>query len=114
MVRFLKLLLLVPVALVVLAFAIANRHLVTVSFDPFSGTDIDGPQITAPLFILLFLATMCGVLIGGLATWLTNGKSRRAARLARAEADRLRGETERLRAQIAPSADRSGALLRQS
>jgi len=91
----LKLLLLVPLGLIGLAFAIANRHLVTVSFDPFSGGDIEGVQITAPLFIVLLLAIMFGVILGGVVTWLEQGKNRRAARQARAELDRLRGEPPR-------------------
>jgi uncharacterized integral membrane protein len=87
--RFLKLLVAVPFAIICLAFAIANRHLVTVSFDPFTGNDIQSPQITAPLFVVLFLALMCGIAIGGVATWLEQGKYRRAARQAKAELQKL-------------------------
>ena len=42
MVRFLKLVVVVPIAIALLAFAFANRHIVTVSFDPF-------PSATFPL-----------------------------------------------------------------
>jgi hypothetical protein len=41
---------------------------------------------------------MIGVIAGGVATWLAQGKYRRAARLSRAEAERLRGEARTLKA----------------
>ena len=40
MVRFLKIVVVVPVAIALLAFAFANRHFVTVSFDPFPSGDV--------------------------------------------------------------------------
>lgn len=97
---FLKWLVLIPVAIVLLAFALANRHLVTVTLDPTGSSDISGFAITAPLFIILFLAGMVGVIFGGIATWFTQGKHRRAARLARNDADRLRNEADRLKADL--------------
>jgi uncharacterized integral membrane protein len=100
MAKFFKLLVVIPVALVGLAFAVANRHLVTVSFDPFAGTDISSPQITAPLFFVLFLALMLGVVVGGIAAWLAQGKKRRQAREAKAEAEKWRVEADRFKAQF--------------
>jgi uncharacterized integral membrane protein len=94
----LKLIVLAPVALLLLVFAFANRHFVTVSFDPFVGGDIAAFAITAPLFVILILAMMIGVLAGGVATWLAQGKYRRAARQYRAEVERLRGEARASRA----------------
>ncbi len=84
-----KALILVPLALVAILFAIANRQAVTVYFDPF-GTQSEDLSLTAPLFLIVILAIMLGVLLGGVAAWLVQGKHRRAARRARAEADRLR------------------------
>jgi uncharacterized integral membrane protein len=95
---FLKWLLLAPVAIVALVFAIANRHVVTVVFNPF-GNDVAGLQLTAPLFIVLLLAVMFGVLIGGVASWLAQGKHRRAARQARTDLAQMRTDMERMRAQ---------------
>jgi uncharacterized integral membrane protein len=114
---FLKFLVLVPAGLIALVFAIANRHLTTVSFDPFSGGDIAGPQITAPLFIILILALMAGVVMGGVATWLGQGKYRRAARQAKNEAGRLQLELDRLRgkpALPAPYSTGAGEPLRRN
>lgn len=98
---FFKWLILAPIGLVLLVFAIVNRHIVTVVLDPLS-SDTPGFQISAPLFLILFLAGMFGVLAGGVATWLSQGKYRRAARQARSDVERLRLEADRLRAQLTP------------
>lgn len=90
----LKIVVWTPVAILVLIFAVANHHIVKVSFDPFAEGDIEAFAISAPLFLILFLAVMIGVLAGGVATWLAQGKYRKAARQNRAEAERLRGEAQ--------------------
>jgi uncharacterized integral membrane protein len=95
---FLKWLLLAPIALLALVFAIANRHVVTVVFNPF-GNDVPGLELTAPLFIVLLLAVMFGVVIGGFASWLAQGRYRRAVRQARADLVQARADMERVRAQ---------------
>ena len=100
MVRTLKILVLLPLAIVALAFAIANRAMTIVSFDPFSSPENASPTIVAPLFVMLLLTLMIGVLIGSLATWLTQGRHRQRARMARSETEHLRSEADRLRAQL--------------
>jgi uncharacterized integral membrane protein len=94
--RFLSLLILLPLAIVIIALSVANRAPVSLSLDPF---DAAAPVISvrAPLFVFLFLALALGVLIGGVATWLRQGKWRRAARHERHTAERQRQELERLR-----------------
>ncbi len=95
-----RLLVVLPMALVILLFAVANRHLVLVSFDPFPGNDIQGPQITAPLFLLLFLAGAIGVLAGGVTVWFRQGRFRKQAREAKAEATEARGRADDLRDKV--------------
>lgn len=102
MARFLKLVLIAPFAILFLIFAFANRHFVTVSFDPFASGDIAAVAVQAPLFVVLIGAIMIGVLAGGAATWLAQGRYRRAARQNRADADRWRAEAERAKAHTAP------------
>jgi uncharacterized integral membrane protein len=94
--RFLKGLILLPIAIVVVLLAVANRAPVTLSFDPFSK---GAPQFstTLPLFAIIFAAVMLGVLIGGVAAWLAQSKHRRLERRYRREARQLRSETERFR-----------------
>lgn len=92
--RALQLIVLVPLVVIGLAFAVANRADVVVSFDPFS-SDTTG-QLQAPLFVVLILAVMFGVVLGSLATWFAQGRHRRALRDLRAEAARPREDTHRL------------------
>lgn len=89
-----------PIALLLLLFAIANRHLITVSFDPFPGNDIDGPALTAPLFLALLMAGLAGLLFGGFVVWVRQQRWQREARYARLEASNARAEAERLRADL--------------
>ena len=89
-----------PAAVVVVALAVANRQMVTFSIDPFSATD---PLYTlqVPLFMLLLAAVFVGIVCGGIASWLSQGKWRRAAKEARAEGTRLKQEREALKRQAA-------------
>jgi len=69
----------VPLAAVIVAFAVANRQTVTVSFDPFSSTS-PAYAATLPLFAVIFVVLILGVVVGGVAAWIRQGKWRRAAR----------------------------------
>ena len=59
---------LVPLAAVIIIFAVANRQSVTVSFDPFSTTS-PAYAVTLPLFVLIVVLIILGVLIGGTVAW---------------------------------------------
>ncbi len=100
MVRFLKFIVIVPIALLLLMFAFANRQVITVSFDPFEAGDVPAFVLKGPLFLVLILAVALGVICGGVATWFAQGKHRRAERAHRAEAEKLRGELETARASV--------------
>ena len=96
----LKAIVLVPIAIVAVAFAVANRQVVTISFDPFSASE-PAFALAAPLFLQIFLLLMAGVIIGGIASWLGQAHYRKAARRAQADADEMRAENERLRTELA-------------
>lgn len=100
---FFKALVLVPVALVVVLFAVANRAPVRVSLDPIS-RDVPALAFDLPLFAVVLAAIAVGILIGGFASWLAQGKHRKAARLNRREAEKLRSEAQSLRAAVPDSA----------
>ena len=104
---------LVPLAIVLIAFAVANRRAVTVSFDPFSASD-PAASATLPLFALIILLLIVGVLIGGLASWLRQGKWRSAARRFERELQQLRGKIAALEGAAAkpPQAADLGPLPR--
>lgn len=98
-------LVLVPLALILLAFAIANRHLVTVSLDPFNSTD-PAFALTLPLFGVIIGATIVGVICGGVAAWFGQRHWRHAARKAQAENRDLRSEMQLQRGSERPALPR--------
>jgi uncharacterized integral membrane protein len=97
--RFLILFVLLPIAIVVVALSVANRGSVTFSLDPI-GAAAPGWSASGPLYVFLFAAVTLGIIIGGIATWLRQGRWRHAARTERANTERLRLEVGRLRQQI--------------
>ncbi len=87
--KFLSALVLVPLALILVVFAVANRQVVTLSFDPFNAAE-PALSIRLPLFVLLIAAAVLGVVAGGLATWVRQRHWRRSARRSEAELRQLR------------------------
>jgi len=90
---------LVPLAVIIIAFAVANRQTVVVSFDPFDSAQ---PAFAAsmPLFVLIFVLLILGVLIGGTAAWLRQGRWRQSARRLDGDIRELRAEMDDLRRQV--------------
>ena len=95
--KFLTTLIVIPLGLIFVIFAVANRHLVTVSFDPFNSTD-PSIAVTLPLFVVIIAVAILGVIAGGCATWFRQRRWRRAARQHEADARRARAEVADLRA----------------
>ena len=100
--KFLTALVLIPLGLIFLIFAVANRHLVTVSFDPFNSTD-PSIAITLPLFVVIIAVAITGVAAGGSATWFRQRHWRRAARQHEADARQARSQLADLHAGAATS-----------
>ena len=98
--KFLTALVVIPLGIFFVIFAVANRHLVTVSFDPFNSTT-PTVAVTMPLFVVIIVVAMLGVLAGGMATWFRQGRFRRAARQHEAEARQARSQLADLRSQTA-------------
>lgn len=88
-----------PAGIVLVAFALANRHIVRLNLDPFSSDD---PFLAfdAPFFLFLLAALIAGLMLGGFVTWLGQGKWRKEARSRAAESSALKAETEQLNAQL--------------
>jgi uncharacterized integral membrane protein len=87
---------LIPLAIVIVAFAVANRQIVTVSLDPFSSA-APAASVTLPLFALIIVLLIIGVVIGGIAAWLRQSRWRRTARRFEREVDELRSEVDALK-----------------
>ena len=93
--RLLGLIVLIPLAVALVMFAVANRESVSVSFDPF---DTAQPAVVIrgiPLYLLIFILLGLGVVIGGTAAWLRQRKWRVRARWAEAETRELRARLDR-------------------
>jgi uncharacterized integral membrane protein len=95
--KFLSALILIPLGLISIVFAVANRHLVTVSFDPFNTTD-PAIAVSMPLFVLIIAVAIAGVIAGGCATWFGQRRWRRAARRHEADARAAKAQLTDLRA----------------
>ncbi|MGB6536435.1 MAG: LapA family protein [Xanthobacteraceae bacterium] len=93
-------LILVPLGIVMIAIAMVNRQAVTVSFDPFSSS-APAAALTLPLFVIIFVTLVVGVIVGGLAVRLGHGRWRRMARRLEREAGELRAKIEALQARHA-------------
>lgn len=89
--KLLRWIILPPVAILVIALAIANRHGVTFSLDPF---DAEKPALAfdAPLAAIILVSIALGILIGGLTAWW-QGRRRTSRKL----------ETERRQRANAPA-----------
>ncbi len=99
--RIVSILVIVPLAIVIVAFAVANRQSVTIAFDPFSSAS-PAYAATVPLFVLIFALLILGVLVGGVAAWIRQGKWRRTARRLDGEVRTLHQEMDAVRRRFAP------------
>lgn len=98
--RLVTFIVMVPLAALIIALAMANRQLVSLSFDPFGSVD-PALSVSVPLFVFGFGALIAGVIVGGAAAWLVQHKWRRAARRLRGEIGALRREHEALQRRTA-------------
>jgi uncharacterized integral membrane protein len=83
-----------PIVILVVGFAVANRKWVTLSFNPFTQ---DVPSMDLPLWLLFFLGIFVGAVVGWIGSWMAQGKHRKAARDARGEVSKLQVELTDLR-----------------
>ena len=63
--KFLTAMVLIPLGLIFVVFAVANRHFVTVSFDPFNSSD-PSIAVSLPLFVVIIAVAIVGVAAGGI------------------------------------------------
>lgn len=89
----------VPLGVVLIALAVVNRSPATLILDPFGGTE---PNLTleAPFFLFLIGAFAIGLIVGGVASWLNQGKWRRTAREEAREARDWRRQADRLEKEL--------------
>jgi uncharacterized integral membrane protein len=95
--KFLTTLAVIFLGVLFVVFAVANRHFVTVSFDPFNSAD-PSIAVSLPLFVVMIAMAMLGVIAGGMMTWFRQGRWRRAARQHEADARQVRSQLADLQA----------------
>ncbi len=109
-------LILVPFCGLLIAFALANRQLVSVNLNPFAAPlDAGADGYGIPLFVVLYVVLLIGVLLGGVASWFAQGTHRRSERHWRREAQQLSHEIEAQRrkagmAPVSPMSDVDDAI----
>ena len=96
-----------PLAVVLIALAVVNRKPALLVLDPLGGTE-PGLSLEAPLFLLLLGAFAFGLVVGGIATWIGQGKWRRLAREETRQARDWRRQADRLEKEL-ESTDRGAA-----
>lgn len=88
---------LVPLSVVLVIFALANRQSVTVNLNPFATAGTTNPELGVPLFLVIFAVLLVGVVLGGIATWFAQGPHRRDERHFKRETERLYRELDAAR-----------------
>ena len=103
MLRFLWIALAIAAAAVLMPIGVANRQPISLNLDPFgrAGTPL---TLDMPLSLLMFVMLLLGLLIGGFAAWLGQGKWRRTARVKSREAFTYKAQADRLAHELDPSA----------
>lgn len=83
--KIVSLVIFVPLGIVLIVLAVANRQTVTLALNPFRPEDTV-LSLQAPFFIFLLVAVLLGMAIGAIVTWWNEGKHRRRARMEAREA----------------------------
>ena len=91
-------LVIIPLGLALIALAVVNRGPAELILDPFGGDH--GDMVEAPLFLFLLCAFALGLLLGGFASWLNQGKWRRTAKAEAREAQDWRRQADRLEREL--------------
>jgi uncharacterized integral membrane protein len=89
----------VPLGVILVALAVVNRKPVELLLDPFGGAEPNF-SLQAPLFLFLLGAFAVGLVAGGIATWLGQGKWRRTAKVEAREARQWRRQADRLEKEL--------------
>lgn len=116
MLRYIRYLVLVAIALVLVVVALANRGAVTVNTLPdgiaaIPGMDLMSYSFQLPMFLVIFASIAAGVLIGYVLEWVREHKHRVAMRSEHREVVKLKGEVKKLKGKANEGKDDVLALL---
>ena len=93
--RLISIVVALPIAVLLVTLALANRHPVRLSLDPFRPGD-PALSLVLPFYAYLLGMLLVGVIVGGVAVWLRQSSWRRSARQRATEASRWQAEATRL------------------
>ena len=93
--RIVWLLIAFPVGVFLVTLAVVNRHPVQLVLDPFN-PETPVVALSMPFYAFLFISLLLGVLLGGTATWISQSRWRRDARVKGRDAARWHAEADRL------------------
>lgn len=96
-----------PIAILLVALAVINRHEVRMVLDPFK-PQAPSLVIDLPFYFYLFGTLFLGVIIGGAAVWIGQGRWRKTARVRAQEIRRWQAEANRLAQERDAEVERSG------
>lgn len=105
--RYIRLAFLAMIALVLVTFALANRGPVVVALLPAALEEVFGVTLRwqMPLFVVVFLGIIVGLLIGFVWEWMREYRFRAEAARKRREAERLARELEERKAEEKAKSD---------
>jgi uncharacterized integral membrane protein len=89
--RILSLVVFVPLGIILIVLAVANRQPITLALNPFAPQD-SVLSVTAPFFLFIFVTLIVGMGIGAGVTWWKQGRYRRQARVEAREAVKWQSE----------------------
>lgn len=93
--RIITVLIAFPLAALLITLAVANRHDVRLVLDPFR-PEQPALSVVLPFYAFLFGVLALGILAGGMAVWMSQGRWRRTARMRTQDARRWQAEADRL------------------
>lgn len=102
-------LIVVPLGVLLVALAVANRKPTLLVLDPFGGNET-AMSLEAPFFLFLLGAFAVGLIAGGVATWLSQSKWRRLAREETRQARDWRRQADRLEKELEAASPSSHRL----
>lgn len=112
--RYLKYLVLLAIAIVLIFVALANRQMVELNLVPsaFQGLIPFNFSLSVPLFVVIFGGVVGGVLVGFVWEWVREHKHRSAVRKEHKQVVRLEREVGRLKANQNEGKDDILALIK--